>query len=335
MSPPSPTLSLPWTASTPCYAVQTWRLFLHPSSMHSHLCVWYSTSIIPRQTCQMSTRLQWVGPLVDLIALCNSNGLLVLHPPLKLKYFWQHEWTQEWIDAAKGILWDEYLKYDAPNKVNTDLVSRLCFFSLFLKLTTVIGWVHDQWQCHRLLQHSNGNIQGLDKLDKYLLQPMKKVHDPVKWWWDCCHQFLNLLKMALDYLSISGTSPYSYHVLFFDMNHQQHLLLLNTYFLKAGSFSTSCTIGYLEHRSVQCCAFETGTRRTWLILLTFLKLLRMVRVSVSMSWVKYQVTMTEQLSWHIITFCSSYVLFPQAPPVVSSCSCMVYHGVFMKTLEYK
>ncbi len=39
---------------------------------------------------------------------------MVLHPQLKLKYFQQHGWTQDWIRTAETLVREEFAKYDAP-----------------------------------------------------------------------------------------------------------------------------------------------------------------------------------------------------------------------------
>ena len=40
---------------------------------------------------------------------------MVLHPQLKLKYFQQHGWTQEWMRTAETLVREEFAKYDAPS----------------------------------------------------------------------------------------------------------------------------------------------------------------------------------------------------------------------------
>ena len=40
---------------------------------------------------------------------------MVLHPQLKLKYFQQHGWTQDWICTAETLVREEFAKYDAPS----------------------------------------------------------------------------------------------------------------------------------------------------------------------------------------------------------------------------
>jgi hypothetical protein len=43
-----------------------------------------------------------------------------------------------------------------------------------------------------------------DELDNYLSQAVKKVRDPILWWWDHWKVFPRLSAMAFDYLSIPG-----------------------------------------------------------------------------------------------------------------------------------
>ncbi|KAF8236000.1 hypothetical protein L208DRAFT_1253524 [Tricholoma matsutake] len=42
----------------------------------------------------------------------NPLVILVLHPQLKLKYFQQHGWSQDWISTAEAIVREEFAKYD-------------------------------------------------------------------------------------------------------------------------------------------------------------------------------------------------------------------------------
>jgi len=39
---------------------------------------------------------------------------MVLHLQLKLKYFQQHSWTQDWICTAETLVREEFAKYDTP-----------------------------------------------------------------------------------------------------------------------------------------------------------------------------------------------------------------------------
>jgi len=49
-------------------------------------------------------------------------SIAVLHPGLKLKYFWQHEWDDEWIEIAENLVREEY----AVNYQKKDNVSGNC-----------------------------------------------------------------------------------------------------------------------------------------------------------------------------------------------------------------
>src|ERR1700692_2744403 len=44
------------------------------------------------------------------------------------------------------------------------------------------------------------------ELREYLRKPVENVKDPLKWWITSRHTYLNLYRMALDYLSIPGKS---------------------------------------------------------------------------------------------------------------------------------
>jgi hAT family C-terminal dimerisation region len=48
-------------------------------------------------------------------------------------------------------------------------------------------------------------IQKTNELDEYLSQAIKKVKDPIAWWWDHQKVYPWLSVMALDYLSIPDT----------------------------------------------------------------------------------------------------------------------------------
>ena len=46
--------------------------------------------------------------------LFHTDYCLVLHPQMKLKYFQQHGWSKAWIDTAKDIVREEFVKYKVP-----------------------------------------------------------------------------------------------------------------------------------------------------------------------------------------------------------------------------
>ena len=47
-------------------------------------------------------------------------------------------------------------------------------------------------------------VPKLSEMDDYLHLPVKKVSNPIKWWFDKCHVYPRLSHMALDYLSNPG-----------------------------------------------------------------------------------------------------------------------------------
>ena len=59
----------------------------------------------------------------DVMVLASWHRLTissaVLHPGLKLEYFWQHEWDKEWIDMAENLVREEY----AVNYQNKEVIS--------------------------------------------------------------------------------------------------------------------------------------------------------------------------------------------------------------------
>lgn len=49
--------------------------------------------------------------------------LVVLHPGLKLEYFRQHEWQEEWIEQAENMVREEYIgTYEDKTVVAKDSV---------------------------------------------------------------------------------------------------------------------------------------------------------------------------------------------------------------------
>ena len=48
-------------------------------------------------------------------------------------------------------------------------------------------------------------LKEINELNNYLSQPIEKVTDPIKWWWDHRKVFPKLSGMAFDFLSVPGT----------------------------------------------------------------------------------------------------------------------------------
>ncbi len=49
-----------------------------------------------------------MGKFKHFIYILNTHSMTVLHPALKLEYFRQHEWEEDWIDTALQLVQDEY-----------------------------------------------------------------------------------------------------------------------------------------------------------------------------------------------------------------------------------
>ena len=50
--------------------------------------------------------------------MLSADVGLVLHPGLKLEYFWQREWEEEWIDNAEELVYKEYVaQYEGKEDV--------------------------------------------------------------------------------------------------------------------------------------------------------------------------------------------------------------------------
>ena len=118
---------------------------------------------------------------------------MVLHPGMKLEYFHNQKWEEEWIEQAETLVREEYTtKYekatDEPNtaalKNNSNVDSGFASFSN-LSVTT----------CPRA-----------SEIQEYLSHPVENVQDPLKWWTANKNVYPNLHRMALDYLSIPGKS---------------------------------------------------------------------------------------------------------------------------------
>jgi hypothetical protein len=56
--------------------------------------------------------------LISYMPVILIQPSLVLHPGLKLEYFRQQQWPEDWIDTAENIVRKEYIdKYEKPMKV--------------------------------------------------------------------------------------------------------------------------------------------------------------------------------------------------------------------------
>ena len=68
-------------------------------------------------------------------------SVTVLHPGLKLEYFRQHEWDDEWIDMAENLVQEEYaVNYQNKETSGNDNTEELRNWSIWwVKLSDVFG----------------------------------------------------------------------------------------------------------------------------------------------------------------------------------------------------
>ena len=117
---------------------------------------------------------------------------MVLHPGMKLEYFHNQKWEEEWVEQAETLVREEYVanyeKIDQSN--NTQKISTMksnMEFSSFGHLSVT--------SCPRA-----------SEIQEYLSHVVENVKDPLKWWVDNKYVYPNLHRMALDYLSIPAMS---------------------------------------------------------------------------------------------------------------------------------
>ena len=76
-----------------------------------------SINITQKRTNQLCTDVPWVRWLFKVHNCLFSFDwclLLVLHPRYKLSYFRSKNWPEEWIDAARTVLWEQWSSYYKP-----------------------------------------------------------------------------------------------------------------------------------------------------------------------------------------------------------------------------
>jgi len=117
--------------------------------------------------------------------------MMVLHPGMKLKYFCNHKWKEEWIKQVETLVQEEYAakyekttKYTAPKK---DLMKNDNGFASFGNLSVT-------------------TCPCASEIQEYLSHVVENVKNPLKWWIDNKYVYPNLHQMALDYLSIPAIS---------------------------------------------------------------------------------------------------------------------------------
>ena len=125
----------------------------------------------------------------------------MLHPGLKLEYFWQQKWEPDWIQTAENIVREEYIdSYEGRVKTAATASS--------------VAAVEDDEDGLDFgnISVTAKNLARLLEIDQYLQLPVEYVKDPLKWWYNNRALYPNLSRMALDYLSIPGKSNCMCHV---------------------------------------------------------------------------------------------------------------------------
>jgi len=128
-----------------------------------------------------------------MISSCTcADFTSVLHPGLKLEYFRQHGWEEEWVENAEALVREKYTtcyegKAGPTAAADTADTADDDGFVAFtnISVTNRIGF-------------------RTSELQEYLRKPVENVKEPLKWWVANRHIYPNLHRMALDYLSIPG-----------------------------------------------------------------------------------------------------------------------------------
>jgi hypothetical protein len=119
---------------------------------------------------------------------------MVLHPGMKLEYFRNQKWEEEWIEQAETLVREEYsAKYEKANE-KSNATSK--------KDSTT----KDDNEFTSFGNLSVTTCPRASEIQEYLSHVVENVKDPLKWWVDNKYVYPNLHRMALDYLSIPATS---------------------------------------------------------------------------------------------------------------------------------
>ena len=129
---------------------------------------------------------------------------------MKLEYFRQKEWEEDWINDAEKLVREAYVAdYEgrsdpiAPAADATPEPVSPCIINSIFILTTVLQ-VNDNFATFTNISVMKHIGNRASELGEYLQKPVKNVKEPLKWWVANRHVYPNLYRMALDYLSIPG-----------------------------------------------------------------------------------------------------------------------------------
>ena len=134
----------------------------------------------------MCTASLWVNTQIN---YCYIYSFYSTFQQLKLKYFQQRHWAQDWIETAETIVQEEFKKYDTHPTLGPILS---------------VPEVDDIEATTNFLNIPMDSLKEINELDNYISQAIEKVTDPIKWWWDHWKVFPKLSAMAFDFLSVPG-----------------------------------------------------------------------------------------------------------------------------------
>ncbi len=132
------------------------------------------------------------------------------------------KWRHDWITNARNIIRTEYEKryanrfsrarhnsgFDKSSTEDAPVNENVCHWHARIQLVSNTG-PHSQpdMNIFEALEHENiVDDEVSDELTRYLSTDPERVKDALEWWNDRRASFPNLLRMALDYLSIPGMS---------------------------------------------------------------------------------------------------------------------------------
>ncbi|CAA7270540.1 unnamed protein product [Cyclocybe aegerita] len=123
---------------------------------------------------------------------------MVLHPCHKLVYFKNAGWQDEWIEAARSIVWDEYDRTYVFMDTGIESTSGAPIAQTTLQSLNIFD------NLPSLAAPTPCELR--DELERYLSTDPEFVTDPLSWWYKRRTAYPHLHRMALDYLSIPATS---------------------------------------------------------------------------------------------------------------------------------
>ena len=119
---------------------------------------------------------------------------MILHPGMKLEYFRNQKWEEEWIEEAESLVREGYVAGYEKMARDSDTTPMKPSKTKDNSGFTSFGNL------------SVTSAPRASEIQEYLKLPVENVKDPMKWWVDNQFVYPNLHRMALDYLSIPGKS---------------------------------------------------------------------------------------------------------------------------------